>query len=372
MFFQQIIIIFSSYFVVQSLVNIYRIYKYNEGIERTILFAVLLLSIVFLINIDFLYIAFGWYSKAPIFMWWIVPLWFSIAPLFYHVIKVFLLKEKFTKWELLNYLPILLIAFSLKYIYIYPSEIKLSVYNKLLIRGFNLNWSHYVLLFQMLIYAVLSLQKIKKKVTNNKSIHSNTILEDFVIIYLFILAYIVFIIALVLDLVLMLNIKDFYNYNGLEILVISFATIFLNNWLIKNRSKLTYITLQNSKEKYATSGLNDFELRKIVSKISKIVESKELFKSQDLKISDLAEISGIKSHHISQAINQLLNKNFFDFINEFRVNSIKKAMVNSHDLKNYSLEGLAANHGFKSSSSFYRIFKKFTGHSPGAYKRLNN
>jgi YesN/AraC family two-component response regulator len=67
---------------------------------------------------------------------------------------------------------------------------------------------------------------------------------------------------------------------------------------------------------------------------------------------------------LSHIINTESEKNFNDFLNEFRIDHFKKLLENDQ----FSIEGMAYESGFKSKTSFYRAFKKSTGQTPLQYK----
>jgi len=87
----------------------------------------------------------------------------------------------------------------------------------------------------------------------------------------------------------------------------------------------------------------------------------------DLTLPQLATEIGISTHLLSQVINEHFKLNFFDFINQYRVEAFKEKIVNSK-YGNYSILGIALECGFNSKSAFNRIFKKYTGLTPSQYK----
>ena len=74
---------------------------------------------------------------------------------------------------------------------------------------------------------------------------------------------------------------------------------------------------------------------------------------------------------ISNAINQELGKNFFQLINEYRVEEVKERLKDS-DNDHLKILSLAFEAGFNSKASFNRVFKSFTGQTPKDYKSENS
>jgi len=99
-------------------------------------------------------------------------------------------------------------------------------------------------------------------------------------------------------------------------------------------------------------------------KIDRYLAEHKPFLDCNLRLDNLADSLSIKSYLLSQTINQQYNKNFFDFINFYRIEEAKRLMVNSVD---DSIIGIAMQSGFNSKTAFYRAFKKSTGLSPLQY-----
>ncbi|MBV6655045.1 MAG: AraC family transcriptional regulator, partial [Mameliella sp.] len=76
---------------------------------------------------------------------------------------------------------------------------------------------------------------------------------------------------------------------------------------------------------------------------------------------------GVHTKVLSAIINSCLGKNFHDFVNEYRIEEVKRRILDpAYD--HWSLLGIALDCGFNSKSTFNRIFKKFTGYTPRAFK----
>jgi putative ABC transport system permease protein len=87
----------------------------------------------------------------------------------------------------------------------------------------------------------------------------------------------------------------------------------------------------------------------------------------ELSLASLAEKLDIHTHELSRIINTAIKKNFYDFVNEYRVRDVILKMQDpAYD--HITLLGIAFESGFNSKSTFNRIFKQTTGKSPVEYK----
>lgn len=122
--------------------------------------------------------------------------------------------------------------------------------------------------------------------------------------------------------------------------------------------------------KYAGSGLNIEKKQQLLDDLHKIMQDKKLFLNNQLDVDQLAEILDTNSTWLSQTINESLGKNFFNYINELRIEESKRLLTDPGNNK-YTIEALAWNCGFNSRSSFHAAFKKYTGMTPAEYRKKN-
>jgi AraC-like DNA-binding protein len=98
------------------------------------------------------------------------------------------------------------------------------------------------------------------------------------------------------------------------------------------------------------------------------MEQKKPYLDPELSLTTLAKQFGVNRGQLSQLINEGIGDNFYNFVNKYRVEQVKKFMTDPQ-LKNYNMLGLALEAGFKSKSTFNLIFKRFTGLTPTEFRK---
>ncbi|WP_264522388.1 helix-turn-helix domain-containing protein [Flavobacterium sp. N1994] len=98
-------------------------------------------------------------------------------------------------------------------------------------------------------------------------------------------------------------------------------------------------------------------------KIENIIAEEKLYQNPELTLTDLAKKLDTNAAVISKAINQGFGLNFNDFINNFRIEAVKRSFQQGEHKKS-TLLGIAFDCGFNSKATFNRAFKKNTGLSP--------
>ena len=73
-------------------------------------------------------------------------------------------------------------------------------------------------------------------------------------------------------------------------------------------------------------------------------------------------------HKLSEVLNSDLGKTFYDFINGYRVDDVRRRLAESES-RNLNVLTLAMDAGFASKSTFNQVFKKLTGHTPSTYRK---
>ena len=120
--------------------------------------------------------------------------------------------------------------------------------------------------------------------------------------------------------------------------------------------------------KYERSGLKEQTALEYIDLIKQYMEKEQPYLQGDFTIEKMAHELNIQKHYITQVLNERLNKNFYTFVNEYRVEEVKLRLADKKH-ENLTLLALAYDSGFNSKSSFNTIFKKLTGQTPSEYKK---
>ena len=122
----------------------------------------------------------------------------------------------------------------------------------------------------------------------------------------------------------------------------------------------------DEKPKYENSMINIEQLKEIHIQLEQLMNTKKVYLTAELTLSMLAEMLDIHPNLLSEVINRIEKKNFFDYINTLRVEEFK-SRIHLAKNQNFTLLALAFDCGFNSKTSFNRNFKSITGKSPTEY-----
>jgi AraC-like DNA-binding protein len=87
-----------------------------------------------------------------------------------------------------------------------------------------------------------------------------------------------------------------------------------------------------------------------------------MFLDPELTLSHVVKATGIRQKTISAVLNQHAGKSFNEFVNQYRIEELKKRLLKSQS--HLTITGIAFECGFNSQATFQRTFKQFTGVSP--------
>lgn len=144
----------------------------------------------------------------------------------------------------------------------------------------------------------------------------------------------------------------------------------LNVYFDHVRRKVNAKSLGSSIEgypKYQKSGLTEEDLLRYKQDLEMLLIDEKKYLETDLTLPKLANYMNISTNHLSQVINGMFEKNFYELVNYYRVNEAISLMKDKRNSAKSILE-IAFEAGFCSSSGFYHVFKNITGRSPKEFR----
>ena len=365
-------------------------------------FYMMLISIYFFVNASFLPLPAEVSEFTQIL---IAPLFVSLNPFYYLYVRSLTQNGfNFNYKSLYHFIPgiIFLIIALLGYFFSFTQNDIMFHYT-----GFRLiYYAIFIYFTQFFIYIILMVRMLLKHKSNLPDYFSYT--ENITLnwLWIFMLIYIVF---NILDAslyffglfsscrefyyVLMIFFINFFGYFGLKQADVYLAKLknsldsiplqveqsqndeslleIVNNEIFDKESEKEIEIEKEIDEKYISSNLSEKQKELILNQLEALMENKKLYTNHNLTINDVALKLKTNYKYVSQVINEKLNKNFYSFVNEYRISAAIEIMKSPVGSK-LSIEGIAKTVGFHSRSAFNNAFKKFTGHSPSSYIKLNN
>lgn len=100
--------------------------------------------------------------------------------------------------------------------------------------------------------------------------------------------------------------------------------------------------------------------------LEQLMTEEQVYLDPDLNLRSLAERMDMTPNRLSWLINEVMRKNFNEYVNGYRLETFKQKALDPVN-KNFTLLGLAYESGFNSKSVFNQFFKKATGITPRAW-----
>jgi AraC-like DNA-binding protein len=119
--------------------------------------------------------------------------------------------------------------------------------------------------------------------------------------------------------------------------------------------------------RYERSGMDAGMMNDYEAALASFMQKSRIYLDPDLSLEGLATRMKMSRHHLTQLLNERLEKNFYSFINEYRIGEAIDRL-NDPSLQ-VNILSLAFDCGFNSKSSFNIYFKKITGTTPTAYRK---
>lgn len=125
---------------------------------------------------------------------------------------------------------------------------------------------------------------------------------------------------------------------------------------------------EESAVKYERSGLTDETAEQHLRALLRLMEQKKIYRNCALTLTELSAELSVSPHNLSEVINTKLRKNFYDFVNGYRLDEVKKDLADPSK-QHLKILSLAFDAGFNSKATFNTLFKEQTGTTPSEYRK---
>ncbi|WP_281991670.1 helix-turn-helix domain-containing protein [Aquimarina aggregata] len=152
--------------------------------------------------------------------------------------------------------------------------------------------------------------------------------------------------------------------------IVNKENIAIHEKLLKVAERLNKKEDKLAKPRYHKSSLDQEQREDYMNKILAFMQERKPYLDTELTQRILSEQLNIATHHLSEVLNISFGKNFYNFINLYRVEEAKRII--SNDTENPTMLAVAYDAGFNSKASFNRVFKDITGVTPSTFKEQHN
>lgn len=259
---------------------------------------------------------------------------FSAPSLWLYGITLFEKNKSFTLIDFLHFVPFILFLFLIPFV---PRN-----------GNFESFWNYGIVVFHLLFYLILSWSTLYKnhlKTSKKVTQWYRVILIGSTLIWFHYVA----------------NLFDFTTYYIRGPIFYSFL-IYAFSYLFLNRHKFNL-------QKYNSSNLDENSSRNLYLKIKLLFKNEQLFLDDRLTLNVVSKNLNVKAREISQAINENAQQNFYDFVNQYRIEKAELLLKDS-EYKNEKIATIAYESGFGNVTSFNVAFKKKTGLTPSTFRKM--
>ena len=335
---------------------------------------------IFLINVSVTLFGLGILTKTNLYLYLphllniSTPSILLLGPLYLFYIKTLITGNfNFNKFTILHFIPFIVLLVIFIPFYIKSGQYKIQYLQSLLNNSRNLStikqylsyFFVHIHIFAYLCYSLHIINNYEKAIKNSYSL-----LDKINIKWLkyFIYLFFLLVITLIIILILMFFILKYSQTYMFIPVVVTFVICFLAYRALIQPEILTDIELKdlNKKNKKAPTNLTDID--NYITLIEDAMKNNKLYMEPDLSLTTLASKLNLNRNQLSFVINNHYNMNFYDFINQYRVNEVKSFLI-ENKTKNFNIINVAMNAGFNSKSTFNAIFKKHTKMTPTEFMK---
>lgn len=125
----------------------------------------------------------------------------------------------------------------------------------------------------------------------------------------------------------------------------------------------------SSPKKYAKAALTPSAIESLAQRLENCMAKDKIYLDHELCLADLAQLLGATPHQVSQVLSTHFQQSFYNYVNAWRVRAVQSTFARANSRERTLLE-IALECGFGSKSAFNEAFKRVTGMSPSAYRKV--
>lgn len=212
---------------------------------------------------------------------------------------------------------------------------------------FAVFWNYGLVVFHLAVYLILSwAYLLRHRLSSSQKVFHwyRNILTGISLVWLFYLG----------------NLLDFNLYYITGPLFYTFL-IYAFSYLFLNRHNFDL-------DKYGSSNLDRKASKELHDQVKALFLEKRLYLDPDISLKKVAEKLSISPRAISQVINQNEQKNFYEFVNQYRIENAMDILTDIGS-RSEKIATIAYEVGFGTVTAFNVAFKKKTGETPSEYRR---
>ncbi|WP_313115330.1 helix-turn-helix domain-containing protein [Aequorivita sediminis] len=306
-------------------------------------------------------------------------------PIYLYAKFMFYEYKKFQKKDHLHFLPIYIYLGFTLYLFV-SSDFSIANMRKHEWYNFRMNISSYVATLQGPIYFIKTNRILKKRYQilqeQYSEIESRKLEWFHIINYSFASVFIIGGVSAIIKITYIDPYLLYMAYHAVIAISIFYITLMIYKYpiLFSRPIPISKVSSVNTVKPFETKLNNEASIiretfnnepeieSEIIEKLDKLMKEKKPYKNPNFCLNDLATELSEKRNAISHVLNHNLNKTFYNYINELRIEESKR-LLSDKNLFHYTIEGIAAESGFKTMSVFYRFFKDMENVTPAVYRK---
>lgn len=346
----------------------------KNGREKSMVFINLLMLVISLNNLQSWVVAKNYFANNLFLDYLQIPWHFLIAPFFYTFLIYYLEIKKGSKniLKVLLFIFLILILIRISFVSFFSDENTIDI--QFLFEKYSVFEEIFSLLISLSIFGYAFYILSKKEQLFTKILAFDNLKWIYTFFKLGLLTYIFWIVALAITVAL--NFEEFiYSYYPLRVLTtvliywIGYQAI-LQLSLLKERKvlreKINIKTILVDKK--VIFDKKNADKKAIFNAIETLLNEEKLYTAPKLTIDFLANKIDVNAAKLSTIIKLYSDKNFNDYINDFRI-ELAKDLLTDEAYQEYTITAIGLESGFNSKSAFFSCFKDQTGFTPYAFKK---